>query len=235
MAKKYPSFTTPVGTFVFPQLHAPDTKFKAEGEWNTKVRFDGDAAVDMAARLDEACDAAQEAGAQELIEKGKAKTLAAARKMLPTRKEPYTKELDEETGEETGAILVNFKLKASGTRNDGTTWTAKPRLFDSQGQPIPLGLKIGSGTRGKINYGLRNYCTPVAGTGVSCRLNAAQIIQLQTWGGMTAEQAGFEAVEGGFSAADADGDMFAGQVDRPAAATSEEYDDGEDAGAEGDF
>lgn len=231
---KRPRYTTPMGTAVYPHLHAPDTKFDAAGTYSTKVRFEGAAATSIQAFLDEQYKLSQEEAAEALVEAGKAASIAAARKKVKAGPEPYTEELDED-GNETGAIIVNFKMTASGvSKKTGKAWERKPRLFDAQGQAIPLGLKIGSGSQLKIATEVNRYYTAALGAGVSLRLEAVQVITLQTWGGMTAEQAGFDAVEGGFSVADADDSAFAG-VAAPSPSPFEDDDDDGEVGPDGDF
>jgi len=69
--------------------------------------------------------------------------------------------------EETGDVVFKFKSKS------------RPRLFDSKGNPIQRAseLKIGGGTVIKISYSAKTYDTG-SNTGVTCYLNAVQIIDL---------------------------------------------------------
>lgn len=224
MAKtKVKPLITPLGVAVYPHVHAADTKFDKAGVYSTKVRFTGDAADTMRARLDAAAEAAVEAAVATLMEEGKAKTREAARKKVKSVA-PYTEELDDE-GEETGAILVNFKKKASGVRVNGEPWTAPaPALFDAAMQPVPAGLKLGGGSHIRVSYTPNEFYTAALGAGSSCRLVAIQIVELKTWGGVTAEYAGFDAIEGGFSADDVEAvDSFVSSQ-----ASSEEDDEGDD-------
>ena len=234
MARNRETYTTPIGAAVWPSLHTPDTRFDEAGVYSTKLRFEGADAATVSAFLDEQYEQSRQEAAADLIERGKAKTTKAALAKVKEGPDPYTQELDEETGEETGAILVNFKMKASGTRKkDGTTWTARPRLFDAQGNPVTDGLKVGSGSRLRINAEVNRYYVPALGAGVSLRLVAVQVIELQTFGRtITAESAGFDAVEGGFSADDADESVFAGMDD---SSTSDDIDESDDSEEGGDF
>lgn len=211
MAQDREDYTTPIGVAVYPHLHAPDTKFSngGPGVYTTRVRFTGEAADEIVELLDAQYAQSYEEAVAEMMDKKSIKE-KAARAKIKEGPEPYKMELDED-GEETGAVVVNFKMKAGGTRKDGTPWTRKPALFDGQGQPVAMGLKIGSGSKLRIATDINRYYMPAIGAGVSLRLNAVQIIELQTWAsGPSAEQAGFGAVEGGFSATDVDESAFAG-------------------------
>lgn len=227
-------YTTPIGTAVYPHLHAPDTAYQAEGVYSTKLRFTGKDAEAVQKFLDEQYELSQEQAAQELVDTGKVKALKAAQAKVKAGPEPYVSEIDEDTGEETGAILANFKMKASGTRKDGTTWSSRPTFFDASGKEVPLGLRIGSGSELRISCEINRYFTPALGAGVSLRLKAVQIISLQTWGGgVSAAQAGFDVVEGGFSADEVGEDAFSNPTPkiREDADDADEYTSDED----GDF
>lgn len=141
---KLGDFTTAVGVAVYPHLVKPDTKWKAEGEFRTKIKYT-DAKVIEATRekltgfLDEAFEKYKEL----LVEHGK----KAKVKSLSKADLPLKPEVDEE-GEETGAYLLNTKRTASGvSKKTGEKWKAKIVIADSKGKPVPTkGLSIWSGT-----------------------------------------------------------------------------------------
>lgn len=223
-------YTTPVGAAVFPHLHAPDTKFDDRGVYTTRMRFTGEAADEIVALLDAEYEKSYEESVAEVMDKKGLKE-KAARAKVKEGPEPYKMELDED-GEETGAVIVNFKMKASGQRKDGTTWTRKPAIFDAAGKPVAVGLKIGSGSSLRISTDINRWYMPALGAGVSLRLNAVQVIEFQTWGDMSAEAAGFDAVEGGFSADAVGADAFAGQPEGEPEQSDDTDDESED---DGDF
>lgn len=206
---------TPIGTAVFPHLHAPDTKFDKDGHWKTGLRTDDEEFIAM---LDELHEASHQLFLEEAM--SKAKGSKAARKKKAEKKiqkgpPPYKEELDDETGEETGFYLVgDFKMKVAGTRDDGSRWNRKPIMFDSVKQPLKVGLKIGGGSRIRLAFKPNPYWMSGRGTGVSLRLEAVQLIELETWGGRDADDFGFGEAEG-FTAEDADDEDYAGDDDSP--------------------
>lgn len=230
--------TTPRGIAVYPHLHAPDTKFKDEGEYSTKLKFEGKAAAAMRKQLDSLNEQARQAAMASLIEKGKVKSKKAAAKKVQVN-EPYEVELDED-GEETGAILVNFKMKASGiSKRTGEKWSRTVPLFDGVGQSIKPGLKIGGGSVLKVSWEPYIYpnefqpYSPTIGAGVSRRLVAVQVIDLKTWGGNSNPDAfGFGVEEDAFSVDEADDYAFAGDDDE-GDEFAEDYDEGDEEGDDG--
>lgn len=231
------NWTSPRGTAVWPHLHAPDTKFNPEGVYTTKVRFEGDSAAEVRELLDGLLEDAGQLAIQAIMDSGKAKTVQAAQKIRDNknRLEPYVEELDEETGEETGAIIVNFKMKASGTsQKTGKKWTRQPTIFDANAQPVKPGLRIGGGSILRIATELDPFWSPGLGYGVSIRLNAVQVIELQTFGEQNDPSAlGFESEAGGFSAESAGSTLFAGDENADDEADGMDEEEGDD--DDGDF
>lgn len=195
--------TSPRGTAIYPHLHAPDTKFDNAGVYSTKLRFTGRARE----RIEEMLEPLMEEAYEEALESVKGTAAQAKKKLEGSRRDPFEVEIDED-GEETGAIIVNFKCKASGVRRDGSTWKYTPRIFDAAGNPVRAGLRIGSGSVLKVNFEPRPYYVASIGYGVSCRLNAVQVLELQTWGGGNAESFGFDADEDGFDASEIGDEAF---------------------------
>lgn len=99
-------------------------------------------------------------------------------KKLPSAKLPFKKNDD-------GTIVFNFKSKNA------------PKIFDAKGLPIKdvSELRVGGGSVIKVSGAMKAYNAGGA-TGVTCYLNAIQIIDLVEWGGsgpFTAEEGSFEA------------------------------------------
>jgi hypothetical protein len=236
-------FMTPVGTAVYPHLHAPDSKFNKEGIYKVSLRFQGEDAEDVVALLEAQADAAYDLALQEYVDRASAKVRGAASKKARDkfaseakdnvkRHVGYEIELDED-GEETDAILVEFKMKASGTNKKGERWERRPAIFDARGAAIAPGLKIGGGSLLKIAYSFGDpYCAKFGGSdtllaGVPRYLNAVQVLRLETWAARDAGSFGFDVDEDGFSAEDA-----------PDAAFTESFGndpDGDDVDADEDF
>lgn len=205
---KAPKITTPKGTFKFPRLNEPDTKFKADGEYSVKLILDGEQAEKLIKKLQPYYDEAVKAG-------------EAAYKKLPvkTRKQNdfktvpfYHPVYDDDTEEETGDYEFTFKMKASGeNKKTGKRWTMKPVVFDAKGVPLKKVPNVWGGTVGKVSFSIPymqddneapGFFTVGVGAGLSLRLEAVQIIELVSGGGSrNAKDYGF-GEEDGFSADD---------------------------------
>lgn len=172
------------GIAVYPHLHAPDTKFVKEGVYKLKLQQDAEQAEKSKAKIAKA------------FEKAKALVPDSARKakVKPTRHEPWQEQ------EDGTFIFGEIKMRASGTKDNGETWERRPALFDSKGQRLPDGTKIGGGSTVKVAVELYPYYNAKDKTyGVALWLSAVQVIDLKTWGGASAESFGFEE-EDGFTA-----------------------------------
>lgn len=193
---------SPKGTFSWPKLTVPDTKFKPEGEYSVKLLLDSDSVE--CKRLIKQIDAA---AAESLAEaKANAKNPAEAKKW-ETKSVPYAVVLDQETGDETDQTEFNFKMTASGTsKKTGKDWKRQPALFDAKGKPLTgKNIKIGGGTIGKVSYELMKWGTLQLGASVKLALEGVQIIELVEWGSRDAKSYGF-GEEDGFSGDDLEDD-----------------------------
>ena len=196
-----PTFTTPPVTFVWPRLGEADTKFKAEGEFSVKLREAQAKIQPLIDKLQPLHDAAVSAGREAYDAMP-----VAARKKLEAKGGGFSINplfnvvYDEETEEPTGDIEMNFKRVASGTyktgKKTGQKWTAKVDVFDAKMKPMD-GKKVWGGTVGKIRFEVSEYFIPGTGAcGLSLRLLAAQIIELQSGGQRDASSYGFGQEEG---------------------------------------
>ena len=194
MARK--TETTPRGTFIYPYLNDPDTKYKAEGVYRVKLSLTPENAADMVTAIDAAMEHAMEVAIREETEKSGATSVKVKKiKKKGLADCPYS-ETDE------GTIEINFKMKASGIRKkDGKPWSMRPAIFDGQGNLIPSDQlpQIGGGTEGKVSYEMGEFYTPLVGSGVSLRLRAVQLLTLVEFGGGTAEEHGFGVEEGSYT------------------------------------
>lgn len=198
MAKKQKVLVaTPRGVAVFPTLHTPDTKFDADGVYKIDLKLSGADAQEFQAKVDgwhrESIAAAKKENAEKAKEKGK--------KATPVKENnpPYSENED-------GSIDFKFKMPAKITIKNGSrageVVTLRPQLVDAAMKPISKDVKIGGGSVVRVSFEVRNYNSP-QGAGVKLSLVGVQVIELKTWGGGPSGAAmGFEAVEGGFSAAD---------------------------------
>lgn len=184
---------SPRGIFVYPRLNAPDPEY---GRYSVKLRLSEEEAQPLRQMIDSAIDAQVE----QVKNSGKPKVKRAD--------PPYA--VDEDTGD----ILFNFKMTASGTRDDGTTWTQKPGLKTASLKDFPAEKIIGGGSEGKVAFSVYPFYTKMVGAGVSLRLRAVQIFKLVELN----SNYGFEAE---------DGDDFENSADAPAAPFDSD-DDGSD-------
>lgn len=170
---------TPRGVLVFPHLNKPDTKFKPEGDYRTKLRMYEEDAKPLIDKLQPLLDAAVKKAQSDPKRKGKKLKI----------NDFYSQRLDD-NGDATGEVEFNFKMQASGARADGTKWVAKPDLFDAHGQPMPADVAIWSGTIARVAFEVGEYDKPI-GIGLSLRLSAVQVIELVSSGQRDAASYGF--------------------------------------------
>lgn len=225
--KKYPSFNTPKGSAVWPNLNAPDTKFKPEGEYTCKLAFDPNLpeVQAMIARFEQIRD---EMFKQEIADADTPVKRKALEKY--TLAPVFTEEVDKE-GEETGRILINFKMKASGTTKQGKAWTRKPGIFDSKGVEIKNPPTIGGGSVLRVNCEFNAGPVPSAKMFyLSPKLVGVKLLELASYGAKTAKDMGFDEdeSEGGYVADNSAPATFGGDSD-------ETPDDEGGNGGSGDF
>ena len=173
------NIVTPKGVLVYPHIsQKPDTKFDDEGAWKTTLRLNGEDAKTLIELVNKEID-------ESVTEKKKKK------KNVKRGNPPY--KIDEETGE----YLFNFKLKASGTRQNGETWSQKPVLYDAKGNLLGKEVHVWGGSEGKVAFIPIRYHTSMMGASVSLRLKAVQITKLVEGGnGASATSYGFGSEEG---------------------------------------
>jgi hypothetical protein len=201
---KAPTFKSPKGTFKFPRLGEPDTKFKEEGEYSVKLVLDAAAAAKLGEKL--------EPLHAQAVKDGKAAYAAlpvASRKKLDAKGGLTINQLftpvygDDE--QETGEVEINIKMTASGVRKkDGKPWKRSPAVFDAAGNKMD-GKKVWGGSVGIVAFevgtdvktGRPGYFIPGTGAcGLSLRLQAVQVIELVSGGQKSAKSYGFEQEEG---------------------------------------
>jgi hypothetical protein len=206
-----PRYVTETGTAIYPYLIEPDTKFNADGEYKVKLKLAPDSVIkdakgkslgDVQSFIDAMAEKSLEKAKQE--NKGKIKEADV----------PY--EIDEDTGE----VLVNFKLKAVGKTREGKEFTQAPALFDAKGKPAEPEA-IWGGSLLKVSFEVVPFYTKLIGAGVSLRLKAVQIIELRKGGGASAENYGFGAEEG-YEEEDAAGEAGFASDDEPPFETDDE-------------
>jgi len=186
---------TPKGVSIWPKLNEPDTKFDAAGAYTCKLAFDADDAD--ALELNAVAEQLRDRFFDQLVADLKASGKAGKAKQLT--KVPFLKpEVDDETGDETGRLLLNSKMKASGvSKKTGKPWSMKPKFFSAKGATLNNPPRISGGSVLKLSVTLRPYHKADNNTvGVSAQLEAVQIIKLVSGGGRSFDQYGFGAEEG---------------------------------------
>jgi len=153
MANK--SFTTAKGVAYYPYISAPDTKFDEQGHYKVNLCL----SKEDAKPVTDLIQAEILAGIKSLKE-------AKPNKAIKQAPLPFSDELDEETGEPTGNVIIKFKSKAA----------YKPAVFDAKGQMMPK-HNIYGGSVVKVNGGCAFYESPSVGAGVTLRLRAVQVIE----------------------------------------------------------
>lgn len=187
MAKKL--ISTPKGVAVYPHLTKPDTKFKAEGQWHIKVKYE--AGFEPAEALAKQIDAAM-AESLKFIREEVAKIKGAEKaKKLGLADKPYSRD------ENDGSLTFSFKMTAKGkSRKTGEEFTMKPVIYNAAGIPTE-GMKIGGGSIVRVSFEIVAFpsdaskATPKVGAGVSLRMHAVQVIKLVEYGA-NAEYHGFK-------------------------------------------
>lgn len=167
---------SPKGIFKYPRLNRPDTKFNDAGLYQVKLVVTPEEAQPLVDTIDKAIDAQVE----------KVKASGEVKGRVKRADPPYV--VDEKSGD----VVFNFKMKATGTRQDGTTFTQKPGLKTASLKDIPVEKIIGGGSEGKVSFSMAPFYTSLVGAGVSLRLKAVQVFKLVE----PSYSYGFEAEEG---------------------------------------
>ena len=149
------TFTTEKGVAYYPYISAPDTKFDEQGHYKVNLCLPKEDAKSVIELIN-----------SEILNGIKALKEQKPNKNIKQAPVPYHDELDEETGEPTGNVVIKFKSKAA----------YKPAVFDSKGNMM-TNSNIYGGSVLKVNGSCAFYDSPAVGVGVSLRLRAVQVIQ----------------------------------------------------------
>lgn len=219
---KLGEYITPVGGAVYPHLITPDTKWKAEGEYRSKLKYDGKVAEKIRKDLTPFLDEAFEKYKELLVEHGKkAKVKGLTKADLPLKPE------EDEDGEETGFYLLNTKRTASGKTKKGESWKAKIVIADSKGKPVSTkGLSIWSGTELRVMAKVMAwYNAKDNEVGITLEIQGVQIRKLVSGGDGAVEFDEMEDADNGWVAND---DAPDADDDEDADAAGDEGDDADD-------
>lgn len=197
----YINFVTPAGVAIFPRVNKPDTKFNADGVYSTRMAWAPEVIQEFIDKYTETLDEFENVQREKLLADPKTKKKAASLKRVEIGKPEIG-----DDGEETGRIVINFKLNAKYTNKEtGKTTLYVPKLFDSKGKATTV--DVWGGSILKIAGTVNCYYTPKDNeVGVSFRLSGVKIIKLVTKGGQTADSMGLGGEEeGGWSDDEAGG------------------------------
>lgn len=195
--KKLPTAVTPKGTAIWPKLNTPD-EYKGKLAFKTKLSFDADDAElgKLRQQVSDLLDAKYDEIVAELTENGKA---GVAKKITKRDiNEIFKVEEDEETGDETGRVIISAKMAAAGvSAKTGKPWSRKLSIFDARGKKLNNPPLIYSGSELKLSLELLPYYMPNdKEVGVSFRLEAVQVLTLVSGGSRSAAGYGFGEEEG---------------------------------------
>ncbi|WP_439426641.1 hypothetical protein [Stenotrophomonas sp. T8] len=214
--KKRERFVSPKGTAVWPRLNEPDTKFKPEGEYTVSLAFDPNDKdfKALAKKLETRRDELFQEFLSENPKKKKGSEVAPV----------FTEETDE-NGDDTGRVLVKFKMKASGvSKRTGKKFTMRPDIFDARGKKIDNPPQIGGGSELKVSYEIGgSFVESAKKFYLTCYMVAVQVIELVEFGQRNAKDYGF-GEEDGYEAAD----------NAPFSDSDDDSDDDSDSDDEGD-
>jgi hypothetical protein len=134
--EEMPILTTAVGTLFFPYLRKPRAHKDAPDKlaYDTGFLLSGAAADELIAKVD-----------------AWAKQSEAENKLRPGDK-PYQEHTDKERNVIPGVTRFKFKLRTGMKLKDGSVWNRKPKIVDSQGNPVPESVRLTTGTRARIKY-----------------------------------------------------------------------------------
>ena len=199
MTQDRPKQVTPVGTAVWPNLIEPDMKFAKNGigSFYTRLRLSAENAQPL---MDLARELQQQAYDLELAKlekeavglKGAKATRVKARIAdLQMTDLPFRPALDEDTGEETGEVEVNFKSNAGFiSKRTGETIDRRVLVFDAAGRPIQV--NVGGGSKIQVSFTPGHFYMPKKGAGATFRLEAVRVLELIERAPQNAEGFGFE-------------------------------------------
>lgn len=190
---------TPKGKALWCKVTTPDRKFNTKGEFATDLVLDpSDANVakflgDLQAMLDEASEQ----------QRGELK--APKNKTLKVRE--LTKPQYDEEGEETGLVIMSFKMKDVDDREVGDN---KIVVFDSNAKEIKNIPLVGNDSIVKIQAYFKPYYMPSDNSmGISKYWKGLQIIKLNEYSGAS----GFGKEDGDYEVDEDDTSSFSAEED----------------------
>ena len=197
--KPQPVAYSPKGRAVYPKLSKPDFKFKPGGEYSVKLRLPEEEGRAFLAKF----ETLSESNHAEAVEAEKGKKDKKTGKLLEAPVNdglPFQIEMNKETQEPTGNILITFKANASYKKDDVTKELPAPTIVDSMAKKTTA--EVGGGSVIKVAFQpFPYYNDATRKAGVSFRLQGVQVIELKQFGAdldFGVEEGGYVAEEQGF-------------------------------------
>ena len=175
--------TSPKGYARYPKVLTPDTKFVELGQYKSDLVLTPEAFAPQKAQLD-------------------ALYTAYTGKPVPADNGMYGPEVDKDTGDPTGNIILKLRVK-NRLRKDGKIWDRRPVQIDRQARNLKRDDYVDVGHGSLIRVGYETYCwsMPTGKKGVGLQPNMIQIIDLKSnTGTPDPEDYGFADEEGTFGA-----------------------------------
>jgi hypothetical protein len=171
-------YITPKGVAEWPRLNSPDfgnAEFPTpDGVYKVDLRMSMADAQPMIDKLQPQLDAWVEKVKDERKKDPKNK----GKKLDALKVNPLYRECVDDDGNDTGEIVMRFKMKASGKKKDGSPWAMRPDLFDAKGREFDVEKLIYGGSILKVAFTVQEYYKAASGAGLSLRLEGAQVIKL---------------------------------------------------------
>ncbi|MGI0120215.1 hypothetical protein [Zooshikella sp. RANM57] len=142
----------------YPKLNKPDTKFDADGVYSASLMVP----LEKAQRFIDNIEKAYEDNYQTVVSKLK-------RGKKPPKKADMPYEVEDDT------VTFKFKLKATVTKKDGTTFERRPALFDSKGKIIKEDVLIGQGSVVQFASVFYFWQSPTLGVGLTLQPEAVKV------------------------------------------------------------
>lgn len=217
--RKLPQYCTPIAEATQCFLTKPSTEYDPDGSYFVKIKLEADhpATKKLLRIIDKA--------SEEAFETALSKAATPKEKKDIKRAEPSYKMEEDEEGNGTGYVLINFKHKAVRVTKDGEKKPFRLPIFDAGLKAVsPDEVDLWSGSELVIAFKLAPFHVGSVGVGVSHRLEGVQIIKAVSGGdGRSAESFGFTKTTG-FTGAEIEADDE-DEEERSETTTSEEHAD----------
>lgn len=176
-------FIGPIGEFIHPWVNKPDTKFNADGLFQTGHIVSGPEAEELADKI----EAASKTALAEHIDGMKPGEAKKWNLYLPFER------LEDDEGEPTGQIQFNYKQNAKITKKNKEVVDVRINIVDADAEPTDA--LVFNGAEGRVSFSMRPIVMSSAReVGVRLDFAGVQVTKLAP----RKSSSGFGKVEGGF-------------------------------------